>query len=105
MKLSALTTKLTCVQSKVVRALAAATLAGAVLTAAAPAAQAQQFSVGVQIGGPRYVAPAYGYGPSFYERQRFEEARRHEEWLRQREFDRHERFDRDHHFDNRGYRR
>src|ERR1700709_2592891 len=75
MKLSAVTTKLTCVKSKAFRVLAAATLAGAAL-AAAPAVQAQHIAIGVQFGGPRYVAPApvYGYGyeagPGYYERQR-----------------------------------
>src|SRR6195952_243739 len=80
MKLSAVTTKLTCVKSKAFRVLAAATLAGAALAAAAPAAQAQHIAFGVQFGGPRYVAPApaygygygYGYAPNYYERERFE---------------------------------
>jgi hypothetical protein len=67
--------KHTALQSKALKVLAAATLAGALLTAAAPAAEAQHFAVGVRVGGPvffgpRYVAPAppvvvYG-GPGFY---------------------------------------
>jgi hypothetical protein len=96
MKLSGVSAKLTCMKSKAVRVLAAATLAGAVLTLAAPAAEAQHFAVGVQIGGSRYIAPApVYYGPGYFERRRFEER---EAWLRQQEFLRHERFDRDHRF-------
>lgn len=68
-KLSNFTAKLTGMKFNVVGVLAAATLAGAVLVAGTPAAQAQQFGIGVQIGGPRYYAPAppvavyggYGY--------------------------------------------
>ena len=69
MKLSNVTAKLTCMKSKAVRVLAAAALAGGILTAAAPAAQAQRFAVGVRIGGPVYVAPRppvyYGPGPVY----------------------------------------
>jgi hypothetical protein len=69
MKLSNLAAKLTCSKTKLFTALGSLAIAGAALTAAAPAAQAQ-FAVGVRIGGPRYVAPArpvyvapaYGYG-------------------------------------------
>jgi hypothetical protein len=53
MKLTNLTAKL---KSNVVRVLAAATLVGGVLVAAAPAAEAQR--VFVRVGGPRYFAPA-----------------------------------------------
>jgi hypothetical protein len=70
MKLSNLTAKLTGMKFKVGGVLAAATLAGAVLVAGTPAAQAQGFGFGIQIGGPRYYAPpppvavygGYGYG-------------------------------------------
>jgi hypothetical protein len=103
MKLSDTTTKLTCMKSKAVRVLAAATLAGAFLAAAVPAAQAQQFAVGVQFGGPRYVAPVpvyYGPDRGFYERRRIEEERRaefirHERWEREHRFHDHDRFDHD----------
>ncbi len=90
-------------------------LAGAALTLMAPAAQAQQFGVGVQFGGPRYVAPApvyqtyapayeepgYGYRRDPWEERRAEawraeqwrehayrayEAREHEEWERRHDF-------------------
>ena len=69
MTLSNITSKLTSMKSSTVRILAAATLAGATLIAAAPAAQAQRIVVG--IGGPAYYAPAppvvYGYGyPGYY---------------------------------------
>jgi hypothetical protein len=102
MKLSNVSTKLTCMKSKAVRVIAAATLAGAFFAAAAPAAQAQHFAVGVQFGGPRYVAPApvfYGRGPAFYDHRRFDE---HEAWARHEEFVRHERFDHDHRFYDHG---
>ena len=96
MKLSSAATKLT-------RVLAAVTFAGAILIAAAPAAEAQHFAVGVQIGGPRYVAPApvyYGRGP-VYVAPRYDERRaeriRHEEWVR------HERFERDRRFYDHGH--
>jgi len=95
MKLSNLTAKLTWVKSNSVRVLAAATLAGAVL-AAAPAAQAQQFAVGVRIGGPRYFAPAppvvvyrapgYGY-PGYWDHRHFDEFRGHEAFVPRRGFD------------------
>jgi len=74
-KLSNITAKLTGMKVNVFGVLAAATLAGAVLVAGAPAAQAQQFGVAVRLGGPRYYAPAppvavyggYGYsGPVVY---------------------------------------
>ncbi len=100
MKLSTLTAKLTCIRRSTVPVLAAATLAIAALAAATPAAQAQHFAVGVQIGGPRYyapappprivyghIAPAYGYGPGFYDHRRWEERQafvRHEEWAHDR---------------------
>ena len=95
MKLSNLTAKLTCMKGKAVRVLAASALAGAVLTAAAPAAQAQRFAIGVQFGGPRYYAPApprvYGYVPGYYGSYyhpyyggdwRYRNYVRHEEWER-----------------------
>jgi hypothetical protein len=62
--------KLTAFKSTTVKVLAAATLAGALLTAAAPAAEAQ-WHVGFRVGGPVYVAPRpapvviYG-GPAYY---------------------------------------
>ena len=109
MKLSNVVTKLTCVRSTAARVLAAATLAGAILIAAAPAAEAQHVAFGVQIGGPRYVAPApvyygngygYGYDRGYIESRRFDDIRRHEEWLRRQEFERHQRFDRDRRFND-----
>jgi hypothetical protein len=95
MKLSNAVTKLTCVKSTAVRVLAAATLAGAALIAATPAAEAQHFAIGVHIGGPRYVAPApvyYGREPVYVAPRRFDD---HAEWVRQQELARHDRFDRD----------
>jgi hypothetical protein len=49
-------------RTKVARGAAVAALAGATLAIAAPAAQAQRFYVGVNVG-PRYVAPAPVYAP------------------------------------------
>ena len=103
MKLSDVTAKLTCMKGKAVRVLAASALAGAVLSAAAPAAQAQQFGIGVQFGGPRYYAPppppprvyggyVQGYGPGYrpyYGDWRYRNYVRHEEWDRYH-------YDRDH---------
>ena len=61
-------------QLNVVKVLAAATLAGGLLVAAAPAAQAQRFVVGyrggprVFYGGPRVVVapPVIAYGNPYY---------------------------------------
>ena len=69
MTLSNITAKLTSMKSSAFRIAAAATLAGAALIAATPAAHAQRIVVG--IGGPAYYAPAppvvYGYGyPGYY---------------------------------------
>ena len=84
MKLSNLNAKLTGMKNTTVKVLAAATLAGALFTVAAPAAQAQRIFVGV---GPRFYAPAppvvvyrpYGfYGHPNYG---WHEYRRHE-WFR-----------------------
>jgi hypothetical protein len=74
MKLANLKAKLTGMKSNVVRVLAAATLAGAVLAVAAPAAEAQH--VVVRFGGPRVFVPAppvrfYAgpvYAPEYYHR-------------------------------------
>ena len=79
MKLSTVTAKLTSMKSNAVKLLAVTALAGATL-AAAPAAQAQRFVVGVHVGGPRYFAPAppvvvYG-GPGFYAGYGY----RHDDW-------------------------
>ncbi|HEY4354335.1 MAG TPA: hypothetical protein VGN16_01195 [Acidobacteriaceae bacterium] len=106
MKLSDITAKLTCIKGNAIRVLAATVLAGAALTAAAPAAEAQHFAVGVRIGGPRYVvpAPAYygnGYGyPGYWERRRIEEERAREAAIRRDEWARHHdgyRYDRGYH--------
>lgn len=95
MKLSNITAKLTFLKGKAVRVLAASALAGAVLTAAAPAAKAQHFAIGVQFGGPRYVAPAppvygygYGYAPGYWEHRRFLDERARAEFIRHGEWQR-----------------
>jgi len=78
MKLSNLTAKLTCMKRNAVRILSVAALAGATLAVAVPAAQAQQFGVGVHIGGPYRPGPVFygGYHDRFFEEQRL----RHEEF-------------------------
>ena len=102
MKLSHVVAKLTLGKRLVLGRLGGLALAGAALTAAAPSAAAQQFGVGVQIGGPRYVAPApayrayggglygprtgYGEAPGYWQHRRFAEWRAQEAWQRQREF-------------------
>ena len=92
MKLSNLTAKLTCIKHHAFRAIAVTALAGAALTAAAPAAQAQQFGVGVHIGGPyrpapRYFAPAYR--PGFYAEGRYWADRRaHDDFCYHRNWER-----------------
>lgn len=82
MKLSNRFAKLTSLKSNVVRTLAAATLAGAALMAATPAAEAQHFAVGVQFGGPRYFVPPPPPPPRFYGYgyDRFHDYRFHHEW-------------------------
>ena len=76
-KLSDYTAKLTGMKGKAVRVLAAATLAGAFLTAASPKAQAQHVVIGIgggyyapgpvvgYYGGPAYGQP-YSYGQPYY---------------------------------------
>lgn len=102
MKLSNLTAKLTCSKTRVRSMLGGLVLAGAALTMAAPVAQAQQFGIGVQFGGPRYVAPVpvyrgygpafyaprfgYGYAPGYWQDRRAEEWRAHETWEHHRDF-------------------
>jgi hypothetical protein len=59
-----LTNVSTMLKANAVKVLAATALAGALFTAAAPAAEAQRFAVGVRIGGPAYYGHAY-YGPRY----------------------------------------
>ena len=88
MKLSNLTAKLTCIKRNAFRILSVAALAGATLAAAAPAAQAQQFGVGVRIGGPYRPAPRF-----FADGRYWQDRRAHEEFLRHMQW---ERFHHDH---------
>ena len=73
MKLANLTAKVKGMKLNAVKVLAAATLAGGLLMAAAPAAQAQRVVVGfrgprVFYGGPRVVVapPVVAYGAPYY---------------------------------------
>lgn len=97
MKLSNAVAKLTSGNIKVLSVLGGLALAGAAFTLAAPAASAQQFGIGVEIGGPRYVVPVappvyrpYGYyapqpvyvAPRYWDHGRVEAWRAHEDWDR-----------------------
>jgi hypothetical protein len=82
MKLANLTAKVRGMKVNAVKVLAAATLAGGLLMAAAPAAQAQRVVVGfrgprVYVGRPRvFVGPPVVYGPAFYGGYGY----RHDDW-------------------------
>ena len=94
MKLSTLFAKLTSMNTRTLSTLGGLALTAAALTLATPAANAQQFGIGVQFGGPRYVTPAtiypaygyspanvaprYGYAPGYWQERRAEEWRAHE---------------------------
>ena len=92
MKLSTLLAKLTSTNARTLSALGGAAITAAALTLATPAASAQQFGIGVQFGGPRYVAPPpvypnyapaypvarYGYAPGYWQERRAEAWRAHE---------------------------
>lgn len=76
------------------KAAGAAVLAGTLL-AVSPAAEAQQFAVGVQFGAPAYgynYGPAYGRG--YYDHLRWEREQaaiaRHDAWIRHEEWRRRE---------------
>ena len=108
MKLSSLFAKVTST-NRTLGTLGGLAITAAALTLLTPAANAQQFGIGVQFGGPRYVAPApvyptygpayveprYGYAPGYWQERRAEEWREHE-W-RERAFRQHE------YWDHRGY--
>ncbi len=120
MKLSNVFAKLTFTKVAGLNMLGSLALAGAALTIMAPAAQAQQFGVAVQFGGPRYVAPApvyqnyapayvepgYGYRPDPWEARRAE-AWRAQQWreheYREHEFREHEEWEHRHEFYGRPY--
>ncbi len=102
MKLSNLTAKLTCMKRNAVRILSVAALAGATLAVAAPAAQAQQFGLGVRVGGPYGHEPRV-YGPDYrvgfwaegrywHDRYAYDEFCRHREWERMHHFRDHDRY-------------
>jgi hypothetical protein len=99
-------------KSMITKVMMAGLLAGAVMFAGAKKAEAQQFSIGVQIGQPvgypgYYAQPGYGYyaNRNYYERLRCEQERREtiarqEAWERQQEWIRHEqreRWEHEHH--------
>ena len=112
MKLANITAKVKGMKFNAVKVLAAATLAGGFLVAAAPAAQAQRFVVEyrgghrafygsrvvvappvVEYSDPYYAQPVYegSYGVGFYGRGGWDRDR---DWDRRRDFDR-DRGDRD----------
>ena len=93
MKLPNVFAKLTTGSNKVLTIFGSLAIAAAIGTVAAPAAGAQQFGIGVQFGGPRYVTsapvygtyargyvvPRYGYAPGYWQDRRVEEWRA-QEW-------------------------
>lgn len=76
--------KITNVKAMVAKGVTVGLLAGAFVLAAPAKANAQQFTVGVQVGYPYH---GY-YGPDYYARLRFEQERRHAEWVRAHEYQR-----------------
>ena len=106
MKLANITAKVRGMKFNAVKVLAAATLAGGLLVAATPAAQAQRFVVGyrggrafygprvviappvVAYGDPYYAEPVYGpvYGVGFYGRRGWDRDH-YRGWDRGRGFD------------------
>ena len=118
MKLSNVFAKLTGGKVKVLSAVGGLAIAGMAMTAATPAAKAQ-VAFGVEVGGPRYyapaprpvyvapgygyAAPAYGYVAPGYWQQRRAEAWREHEWREHERFE-HRAFDRDRRYDRDGWR-
>jgi len=91
MKLSNLTAKLTCIKRNAFRIFTVAALAGATLAATAPAAQAQQFGVGIRVGGPYRTAPRfypaapvgfYAEGRYWADRRAYDDFCHHRDWAR-----------------------
>lgn len=104
------------IKSMMTKAMMAGLLAGTVMFAGAKKAEAQRFSIGVQIGQPvvypgYYGQPGYGYYGSrdYYERIRCEQERRaaferQQAWERQQEWIRHEQRERWEHERHDGWR-
>ncbi|WP_035349454.1 hypothetical protein [Edaphobacter aggregans] len=97
-------------KSMVAKVMMAGLLGGAIALAGGAKAQAQTWSVGVQVGTPAYgyAAPAYGYGygPDYYARLRYERERREayerrQAWL---EHERREAWEREHRYRHDGWR-
>jgi len=82
--------KATQLKSLVAKVMTAGVLAGALIFAGPAKAEAQQFSVGVQIGRP-VVYPDYYGRRDYYDHLRWEQARRAEiarqEWLRHEQWE------------------
>ena len=91
-------------KSIVAKGMTAGLLGGALLLGAPKKAEAQQFTIGVQIGHPiAYPAPPVYYArPRYYDRMRWEQARRAEfarqDWLRRQAWLRHEQWVRAHRY-------
>ena len=118
MKLSQVLAKLTGGKAKVLSTLGGLAIAGMALTAAAPAAKAQ-VAFGVEIGGPRYYAPAprpgyvapgyaYGYRGGYdarpdWDRRRYDDFRARE-WRERELWDRSRDYRRDRGYEGRGWR-
>jgi hypothetical protein len=112
--------KATQLKAMIAKVMSVGVVAGVLALAGPAKAEAQAWSVGVQIGAPvyGYAAPAYGYahayGPDYYARQRYERERRaaferRQAWLRQQEWiarQRHEAWERQQrYYDRHDYRR
>jgi hypothetical protein len=91
------------IKSMITKVMTAGLLAGAFLFAGSQKADAQQFSIGVQLGTPAYgydytAYPDYYARRDYYDHLRWEQERRAEiarqEWMRQRAWQRHEEHER-----------
>jgi hypothetical protein len=83
-------------------------LAAGAFAVASPAAQAQQFAVGVQFGHPAYVVDHNGYRYDSYDyhrQQEFREREAREAFERRQAYLRQQQWERSHHFDHDDYRR
>jgi hypothetical protein len=76
--------KITNVKAMAAKGVTVGLLTGTFVLAAPAKAEAQQFSVGVQVGYPHYDRARCDY----YDHLRFEQEMRHEEWVRAHEFGR-----------------
>ena len=107
--------KATQVKSLAAKVMTAGFLAGVLIFVGPAKAEAQQFSVGIQVGRP-VVYPDYYARRDYYDHLRWEQARREEiereewirrqewlrrqEWIRRHEWMRHERWEHKHRYES-----